>query len=216
MRARGAAARGVAVIDEKTSESDLDSMHQAGVRGIRMNLATTGQNDVSPARQGLQNQIDRLSKRKWHIQMYTSLAVISGIKDIVARSPVPIVFDHFGGTVAAQGLNQPGFSDLLDLVRSGSAYVKISGAYRVSTQAPDYEDATPYAKALISANSDRIIWGSDWPHPAPTPQGHKPAELTMLRRIDDGIVLNQLPIWEPDAAIRKKILVDNPARLYGF
>ncbi len=126
------------------------------------------------------------------------------------------MFDHFGGAQAALGLNQPGFADLLELVKSGKAYVKISGAYRSSTHGPDYADVTPLAKALIAANPDRIVWGSDWPHPAGTPPGRKPTELTMLTQIDDGLLLDQLPVWAPDAAVRKKILVDNPARLYGF
>ena len=114
-------------------------------------------------------------------------------------------------------MEQPGFSDLLELVKSGKAYVKISGAYRASKLAPDYPDAAPLAKALIAANSDRIIWGTDWPHPnSVTPPGKKPTDVTPLFQIDDGRLLNQLPIWAPDAAIRKKILVDNPARLYNF
>jgi predicted TIM-barrel fold metal-dependent hydrolase len=216
MKARGGTARGVAVIDEKTPESDLDSMQRAGVRGIRINLTTFGRNDASTARQTFRNQTDRVKGRKWHIQMYTTLPVIAAIKDLVMSAPVPIVFDHFGGSIAAQGLNQPGFSDLLDLVKSGQAYVKISGAYRASTLAPDFRDVTPFAKALIGANPDRIVWGSDWPHPRATPEGHQPTELTTLTQVDDAVILNQLPVWAPDAAVRKKILVDNPARLYGF
>jgi predicted TIM-barrel fold metal-dependent hydrolase len=129
---------------------------------------------------------------------------------------VPIVFDHFGGAQAALGLNQPGFADLLELVKSGKAYVKISGAYRASTHGPDYADAAPLAQALIGANPNRIVWGTDWPHPGSTPPGHKPTELSLLTQIDDGRLLNQLPVWAPDPAVRKKILVDNPATLYGF
>src|SRR5215469_6912868 len=98
-----------------------------------------------------------MASRGWHIQIYTNLAVIAAIKDQVAASPVPVVFDHFGGAQAALGTSQPGFSDLLDLVRSGKAYVKVSGAYRASTQAPDYLDAAPLAQALIAANADRIV-----------------------------------------------------------
>jgi predicted TIM-barrel fold metal-dependent hydrolase len=127
------------------------------------------------------------------------------------------VFDRFGGAVAKLGPEQPGFADMLELVRAGKAYVKISGAYRASNLAPDYADAVPLAHALITANSDRILWGSDWPHPdSVTPPGKKPTDVTPLLQIDDGRLLNQLPVWAPDAAIRKRILVDNPARLYGF
>jgi len=217
MKARGPTARGVAVIDEKTPDSDLDAMNQAGVRGIRLNLATGGTSDPNVGRARLQAGIERVKARGWHVQMFTSLAMISAIKEIVAASPVPLVFDHFGGAQAALGPEQPGFADLVQLVQSGKAYVKISGAYRASKLGLDYPDAAPLARGLITANSDRIVWGTDWPHPdSVTPPGKKPTDVTPLFQIDDGRLLNQLPVWAPDAAVRKKNLVDNPARLYGF
>jgi predicted TIM-barrel fold metal-dependent hydrolase len=214
MRARGNDARGVAVIDEKTPDSELDTMGKAGFRGIRLNLATGGTNDPNVGRQRFQAAVERVRPRNWHIQMYTSLAIISGIKDLVAASPVPVVFDHFGGAQAELGLQQPGFSDLLELVKSGKAYVKISAAYRSSKAGPDYADVTPLARALIAANADRIVWGTDWPHPNSV--GGSTTHVSPLFQIDDGRLLNQLPVWAPDAAVRRKILIDNPARLYGF
>jgi predicted TIM-barrel fold metal-dependent hydrolase len=217
IKARGATARGVAVIDDKTAESDLDTLQQAGFRGIRLNLATGGVNDPNVARQRFQAAVDRMKARGWHVQLFTSLAVISAIKDLVASAPVPVVFDHFGGAQAASGVDQPGFADLLELVRSGKAYVKISGAYRASKLAPDYPDAAPLARALIAANAERIVWGTDWPHPdSVTPADRKVTDVTPLFQIDDGRLFNQLPVWAPDEAIRTKILVENPARLYGF
>ena len=217
IRARGATARGVAVIDDKTPEADLDAMGHAGIRGIRLNLATGGVNDPGVGRPRFQAAVERVKARGWHVQLFTSLAMITAIKDLVASSPVPVVFDHFGGAQAELGTGQPGFSDLLDLVKSGKAHVKISGAYRASKLAPDYPDAAPLAQALIAANPDRIVWGTDWPHPdSSTQPGRKPTDLAPLYQIDDGRLFNQLPLWAPDAAIRKTILVDNPARLYGF
>jgi predicted TIM-barrel fold metal-dependent hydrolase len=217
MTARGATARGVAVIDDKTPESDLDAMQKAGFRGIRLNLATGGVSDPGVGRSRFQAAVDRMKARGWHVQLFTSLAMISAIKDLVAASPVPAVFDHFGGAQASLGVDQPGFADLLELVKSGKAYVKISGAYRASKLAPDYPDAAPLARALIVANADRIVWGTDWPHPdSVTPPGKQVTDVTPLIQIDDGGLLNQLPVWAPDAATRKTILVDNPARLYGF
>ena len=217
MRARGPTARGVAVIDDKTPESDLDAMQKDGFRGIRLNLATGGINDPSVAKQRFQAAVDRMKARGWHVQLYTTLPLIVAIKEMVLASPVPAVFDHFGGADAAQGVEQPGFSDLVELVKSGKAYVKISGAYRASKLAPDYPDVVPLAKMLIAANPDRIVWGTDWPHPnSVTPPGQKITDVTPLFQIDDGRVMNQLAVWAPDAATRKKILVDNPARLYGF
>jgi predicted TIM-barrel fold metal-dependent hydrolase len=158
-----------------------------------------------------------MKARGWHVQLYTTLPMITAIKELVLASPVPAVFDHFGGAEAALGVEQPGFADLIELVKSGKAYVKISGAYRASRLAPDYPDAVPLAKALIAANPERIIWGTDWPHPnSVTPPGKTVNDVTPLFQIDDGRLFNELPGWAPDAAIRKKILVDNPARLYGF
>jgi predicted TIM-barrel fold metal-dependent hydrolase len=143
--------------------------------------------------------------------------MISAIRDVVLASPVPAVFDHFGGLEASLGLEQPGFADLIALVKSGKAYVKISGAYRSSNLAPDYQDMLPYARALIAANPDRIVWGTDWPHPdSAQVEGRRTTDLAPFHAIDDGRLLNQLPVWAPDADVRKKILADNPARLYGF
>ncbi len=217
MKARGTDARGIAVIDDKTPEGELDAMVLAGVRGIRLNLATAGISDPSLVRQRFQSAARRVKGRNWHVQIFTDLALISAIKDLVAGSPVPVVFDHFGGARAELGTQQPGFPELVELVRSGKAYVKISGAYRASRLAPEYADVAPLATALIAANPDRVVWGTDWPHPSgSTPAGRKPTDVTPMLQIDDGRLLNQLVVWAPDPTIRRKILVDNPARLYGF
>ena len=216
MKARGNDARGVAVIDEKTSETDLDFLANAGIRGIRLNLTTSGITEPAEGRRRLQAAMDRVQHRKWHVQVNTTLPMVVALRHLVSDAPVPVVFDHFAGAQAELGLRQPGFAELLELVRSGRAYVKISAAYRASTQAPDYADAAPLAKALIAANPDRVVWGTDWPHPNGPAPGRKPSDVTPLLQIDDGRLLNQLPVWAPDPAIRRKILVDNPARLYGF
>ena len=114
-----------------------------------------------------------MKSRNWHIQMYTNLAMISAIKDLVAASPVPVVFDHFGGAQAELGLQQPGFAELVELVRSGKAYVKISGAYRASKLAPDYTDVVPLARALIGRE------------PRPHRLGHGLAASELSRREPD-------------------------------
>jgi predicted TIM-barrel fold metal-dependent hydrolase len=217
MKACGQDARGVAVIDEKTPAAELDRLTKAGFRGMRINLATGGQNDPVSGRRRLEAALKQAKNLNWHIQMFTSLEVIAAIRDLVLAADVPIVFDHFGGAKAAGGAGQTGFGDLQDLLRSGHAYVKVSGAYRASTRGPDYVDAAPLARALIHANPDRVLWGTDWPHPDTTIRPNHPAtEVTPLLPIDDGRLLNQLAAWTPDGAIRKKILVENPARLYGF
>jgi predicted TIM-barrel fold metal-dependent hydrolase len=232
-------ARGIAVIDDKTSEAQLDEMARAGIRGIRLNFETFGQTDPDALRQQFQAAVRRVAARKWHIQMYTRLPVIAGLEKEILAAPVPVVIDHFGGAEASRGTRQPGFGTLVGLVRSGKAYVKISAPYRISNQRPDYlgdvltrdsginprpplkpldyEDVAPLAKELILANPQRILWGSDWPHPAGAPlPGHTAADVAPLLQINDGFVLNHLAVWAPDAALRKTILVENPARLYRF
>ncbi|HZP33764.1 MAG TPA: amidohydrolase family protein [Candidatus Acidoferrales bacterium] len=213
----GPRARAVAVIDDKTSAVQLDEMAHRGVRGIRLNFENFGQTNPDAARKAFDRAVERVAPHKWHIQIYTRLLVIEGLHMQIMAAPVPVVLDHFGGAKASLGTGQPGFDTMLDLVRSGKAYVKISGAYRSSDKPPDYSDVVPLAKALIAANSDRIVWGSDWPHPTGGAlPGHTASDLAPLLQIDDGRLLNQLPVWAPDAGVRKKILVENPARLYGF
>jgi predicted TIM-barrel fold metal-dependent hydrolase len=216
MKQLGARSRGVAVIDEKTPDSLLDEMDRAGVRGIRLNLETAGQTDPEIGRKRFQAAVSRIKNRKWHIQIYARLSVIEGIKDLVSAAPMPVVFDHFGGMNAALGADQPGFASFMTLIRTGKAYVKISAPYRSSTEAPDYPDVAPLARVLVASNPERILWGSDWPHPGIPVPGRSNSEITPFFQIDDGRVLNLLPTWVPDAAVRKTILVENPARLYGF
>jgi predicted TIM-barrel fold metal-dependent hydrolase len=128
-----------------------------------------------------------------------------------------VVFDHFAQAQAALGVGQPGFAALVRLLTAGRAYVKLSAAYRISTLGPDYADVKPLAKALIAANPQRILWGSDWPHPdAESRPGRRSTDLRPPLPVDDGRVLNQLAAWAPDAALRHAILVENPAQLYGF
>jgi predicted TIM-barrel fold metal-dependent hydrolase len=217
MKARGSTARGIIVINEETPESDLDKMDHLGVRGIRLDMRSLFPSDPAGGRRLFQNSVPRLQRRAWHVQVIGNLSAVAGIKDLVQDSPVPVVFDHFGFAQAALGLDQPGFSDLVELVRGGRAYVKISAVYRCSAMPSDYSDMIPFAKALITANPDRILWGSDWPHPAAaTPAGRKITDITPHLQVDDGRILNLLPVWAPDPDIRTKILVDNPGRLYRF
>jgi predicted TIM-barrel fold metal-dependent hydrolase/predicted NBD/HSP70 family sugar kinase len=216
MRRLGDRARGVAVIDEATNREALDQMHRAGVRGIRVNLETAGETDPDAARHNLLAAIERVAPLGWHVQIYTRLSVIDRLAEEISQTQAPIVIDHFGGAVAAGGTGQPGFATLLSLVEHGHAYVKLSAAYRSSEKAPAYDDVAPLAQALIGANPDRIVWGTDWPHPHAAAPGKALKEAAPFYDIDDGLALNQLAEWAPDAAIRRKILVDNPARLYDF
>jgi predicted TIM-barrel fold metal-dependent hydrolase len=218
VRQLGSRARGVVVIDANTPDASLDEMARSGIRGIRVNLATAGITDPTAALPRFDAAAARAKAHNWHIQLNTSLRMIDALSPQLLASPVTLVFDHFGGAVGSGGVGQPGFAALVNLVKSGKAYVKISAAAdQVSTLAPDYPDALPLARALVSANPQRVLWGTNWPHPdSAVKPGRKNTDLAPLVQIDDGRVLNLLPVWVPDPVTRKGILVDNPARLYGF
>jgi predicted TIM-barrel fold metal-dependent hydrolase len=206
-------ARGVAVIDADTPKAALDAMHAAGVRGVRLNLETVGESDPDAVKRALATTAEQLRGRDWHIQFNTNLAVVAAIRDELAALPMPVVLDHFARAKAALGPSQAGFDALLALVKAGRAYVKISAAYRISDRKPDFPDAAAIAQAIVAANPDRVVWGSNWPHPG---RGNTRTDTAPPYPSDDGMLLNQLPKWVPDAATRRKILVENPARLYGF
>lgn len=219
LQAAGHAARGVAVIDDKTSDRELDALHIAGVRGVRVNLESVGQHDPKVAERQLRSAAARAAPLGWHVQTYTTLPVIRSLHDVIMQLPVPLVIDHFGRVPAAGGTAQAGFDALLALVKSGKAYVKLSAAQRIS-DLPDCADAGPIARALIAANPDRMLWGTDWPHPGGQPGATRGVTrsadaIEPFNAIDDGNALNRLAKWT-DAEGLRRILVDNPARLYEF
>ena len=217
LRQLGQRARGIALIDERTSDAELNALAHAGVRGIRLNFIDLGVPDPVTVRQRFQTVVKRLAGRHWHIQIYSNLSVVAALQEDVLAAPLPVVFDHFAGARASLGVSQPGFDVLVKLICSGKAYVKLSAAYRVSDRAPEYSDVMPIAQALIAANRERVLWGTDWPHPdSSRVPGRRAIDIAPLLQIDDGRLLNQLPVWAPDENVRRTILVENPARLYGF
>lgn len=201
----GPRARGIAEINEHTSDAEIDRLHRGGFRGTVIH----GLNKLPAIAERLKNHPG------WSIEFFMRLTEIDRLRDQILASPVPITFTLFGGAQAALGLQQQGFETLLGLLRSGKIYVQLSAPYRTSKLAPDYPDIAPIAKALIAANPDRILWGSDWPHAA-TVTGRPITELTPLEDIDDGLSLTLLNTWVSGPDQLKRILVDNPARLYGF
>ena len=216
VRRIGAAARGVAVIDTSTSDADLQAMHAAGIRGIRVNLETIGVKDPQAAGEALKWAANRVAHLGWHVQTFTNLGVLSGAVNAIRQMATPLVVDHIGHARAELGLDQPGLVELLDLVAAGKAYVKLSAAQRIS-RAPDCADAEPIVRALMAANPDRMLWGSDWPHPGGRiGMARSPDVIEPFNPIDDGHALNRLARWVGDKALMQKILVDNPGRLYGF
>ena len=213
LRELGSNARAVAILDRSDPDSRIRELEEIGFRAARVILHEPGQIDDVLA------LAERLQLFGWHIETYGALSFLGAHKRRLADLPVPLVLDHFAGIQAALGTGQPGFAELLDLLRAGKVYVKLSGAYRCSAQAPTYPDVAPIVRALIEANSDRLIWGGDWPHP-----GISIATLSTMKRddrlpwfdLDDAVLLDALAAWVGDRAVLRKILVDNPARLYRF
>ncbi len=210
--------RGVAVIDPAAiTDAELLAFNAGGMRGVRANLQTAGVFDPDACWDTLRQLRDRISPIGWHLQTFTNLAVIEALHGKLEALGVMLVVDHFGGAKAALGVKQPGFAALLSLAAKGQAYVKLSGAYRVSEQ-HDAADVAPLAHALIEANPDRMLWGSDWPHPGGSRHEGKALDtIEPFHEIDDGAALNRLHRWTGgDATLLRRILVDNPARLYGY
>ncbi|MFZ9545266.1 MAG: amidohydrolase family protein [Hylemonella sp.] len=208
-------ARGVAVIDDHISDAQLQAMHQAGVRGVRVNLESAGQHNPEVARQLMQQAARRVVPLGWHVQTYTSLAVIASLADTLAALPVPVVIDHFGRATASQGVMQSGFEQLQGLVASGQAWIKLSAAQRISDR-PDCEDVQSIARALVDANPKRMVWGSDWPHPGAWPgRPRSPDTVEPFHPVNDHRALQRLSEWL-SAAEWVAMLQDNPATLYDF
>lgn len=210
----GKGARGVAVIDAQTSSAALQEMAGKGVRGVRVNLGGPG-SAVAGAAERLTETFDRVSGLGWHVQLYAGLNVVAAVENLILRAPVPVVIDHVAGAVPAQGIGQAGFASLLRVVQAGKAYVKVTHRFLPSGTGPEYRDAAAMLKALLAANAERVLWGTDWPHPdsARVP-GRKPTDLAPLEQVDDVAWLQRMESWL--GAARQRVLVDNPARLYGY
>jgi len=192
--------RGVAVVPAGVDDAELDALHVAGVRGVRANLLNRGGISLGDAAA----LAPRLAARGWHLQLQIDVSTFEAF-DVLVRLPVPIVIDHFGYMAAHRGASEPGFARLLALVAGGRCHVKLSAPYRLAAWKRDgYGAVGALARALVGANPERLLWGSDWPH-------------TDVREDmpDDGELLNLLAEWIPDPAVRRAVLVDNPRSLYA-
>lgn len=201
----GADARGVAVIDERTSDAELQALHEAGVRGIRFNLSR-------PAGAGIES-LDRLAARiaplGWHAQIHTTGAGYVALEARLAALPVPLVIDHLGRIPQPDGLRHEGHAVLRRLMERGRNWIKLSGAYHDSlVGAPTYADSGDIVRDWLTDAPERVVWGTDWPHPAAM-VGEKPMP-------DDALLLDLFGAWAADRALLETVLVDNPCALYGF
>jgi 2-pyrone-4,6-dicarboxylate lactonase len=206
MKVAGNRFRGVAVVNDDISEAELRKLHDAGVRGVRVNIVDV--KDRKPGTLPL-DSLKRLAQRVrplgWHMEFLMHVDEFPDLDRTFADFPVDIVLGHLGYMRTDKGIDAPGFQGLLRLVKGGRCWVKFTGPYRISTAALPYSDVTPFAHALTAANPERIIWGSDWPHVMA--KGAMP---------NDGDLCDLLSAWIPDARLREQVLVRNPAALYRF
>jgi D-galactarolactone isomerase len=199
----GAGARGVAVVHPDVGDAELRRLADGGVRGIRFT-----QFDPATAVTTL-DMIEPLSRRAadlgWHVQIHMRADQIAAAESLWPRLPSTIVFDHLGRLPQPTGIDHPAFAVIRRLIDQGRAWVKLSGAY-LDTKVghPAYADAGQVARAFVAAAPERMVWGSDWPHPT---EQNKP---------DDAVLFDLLADWVPDAATRRRVLVSNPETLYGF
>lgn len=198
--------RGIATIAADTGERELARLKDGGIRGIRVNLVDKGGNSFGSL-DGLSGIAERIRDLGFHIELLVHVESFPNLRGLAKKICVPLSVGHIGYTkVAAGGLNHPGYQEFLALLRDGYFWVKLTGPSRLSAQDSfPYPDVTAMAKAAVAAAPDRVVWGSDWPHV----MQYKPMP-------NDGDLLDALAEWVPDAAQRQRILVDNPAQLYGF
>jgi D-galactarolactone isomerase len=198
-------ARGVAVIHPDISDADLKVLAGGGIRGIRFtqfdpNTATTTLDMIEP----LSKRVNDLG---WHVQIHMRGDQIVAAESLWDRLPSPIVFDHLGRLPQPDGVDYPAFNIIRRLIDKGRTWVKLSGAYLdTKVGAPTYADATKVAQAFVRAAPERLVWGSDWPHPTES-SAHKP---------NDAVLFDLLSEWAPGEATQRRILVTNPETLYGF
>jgi len=200
----GPNARGVAVVTPAITDAELKSFNAAGIRGIRFSLADANSRAVTP------DMVEPLAKRVadlgWHVQFNVDGAMIDEMAPLLRRLPAPMVFDHLGHPPLPAGIEHSSHKIVRELIDKGRTWVKLSGAYSNSKIGPpSYPEATAIAQAFVKAAPERLVWGSDWPHPGV--RDVKP---------DDALLFDLLAEWAPNEAVRNRILVQNPETLYGF
>lgn len=197
--------RAAAIVKPDTGREELKRMADLGVRALRFHHMPHGVGFSSLGMQSFEKLAPIMADLGLHAQFMMDANALDSALPFFKHWTLPVVIDHMGNVDGKLGANQPGVQQMCRLLGEGRIWVKVSGSYRVSTQYPDYPDAKPIHEALVRANPDQIIWGSDWPHPR--------MEKDMP---EDGHLLDLFNAWTPDAGLRKKILVDNPQKLYRF
>jgi predicted TIM-barrel fold metal-dependent hydrolase len=197
--------RAVGAVTEAVTDAELRRLHEGGVRAIRVNLVDKGGMPFGSV-DAIFSVADRIRDMGWHVELLIHVEEHPAFRRLATGLTVPVSVGHIGYTKTSKGVDDPGYREFLALLRDGYCWVKLSGPFRISSEeALPYSDTTPFAVAVVEAAPDRALWGSDWPHVMQ--RGPMP---------NDGQLLDLLADWVPDERARSRILVDNPARLYGF
>jgi 2-pyrone-4,6-dicarboxylate lactonase len=192
--------RGVAIVDDGFTDKDFDALDRGGVRGVRFNFVKHlgGATDMAV----FNRVIDRIKERGWHVVLHVDAPDIIPLSDMIRKLPLPFIIDHMGRVPSAAGFDQPPLRALIELSRLKNCWIKVCGSERISM--PPYAAAVPIARALVEATPTRVLWGTDFPHPNATHEA------------DEADLVDLVPQFAPDPLAQKRLLVDNPARLYGF
>jgi len=192
--------RGVAIVDDGFTDADYDRLHAGGVRGVRFNFVKHlgGAPDMAV----FNRVIDRIKGRGWHVVLHVDAPDIIPLSDMIRNLPLPFVIDHMGRVPSAAGVLQLPLRALIELSRRDNCWIKVCGSERISL--PPYAAAVPIAHALVEAAPDRVLWGTDFPHP------------NASHEADEADLVDLVPQYAPEVLAQQRLLVDNPARLYGF
>ncbi len=195
--------RGVCIASNEYSDKEFDRLHEGGIRGVRYNFVKHlgGTPDLNDMRR----VVERVKPMGWHLVIHVDAPDLIEFEDLFASFDLPKVIDHMGRVPTSGGIRQRPFQILLDFMQREDFWVKVCGSERISQGGPPFYDAIPYAQALIDVAPDRILWGTDWPHP----------NISKFMP-NDGDLVDLVPLFARDKTLQKKVLVDNPARLYGF
>lgn len=194
-------ARGVAVVDADITDAELDRLHEGGIRGVRFNFLKRLVGNA-PIDQYIQTAM-RVSERGWHIVVYFESAELDELEDTIRSLPGTIVIDHMGRPTLENGLSDKGFGRVCRLMEDERFWIKVSCPERLTIAGPPYEDVVPFGRKLVADFPNRVLWGTDWPHP--NMKSHMP---------DDGLLVDKIPQIAPTEELQRKLLIDNPMRLY--
>jgi predicted TIM-barrel fold metal-dependent hydrolase len=210
------AGRGIAVLPRSVTELQLRTLDSAGVRGIRINVESSHGHDAEKLQAELMFWSNKLVSLGWHIQVFASQALIQRCAPTIRQLPVDVVLDHFSLLPSNVTANDAGLACVSELLAGGNVWLKLSAAYRLPPASfANRQAVAQLAQRLITANTERIVWGSDWPH-TQREKGRLATEESAYREIASITLIDQLHEWLPTASLRQTVLVDNPAKLYRF